>query len=316
MESVEVGCFPSDDAEACQADTAFLHESGSASVFTMESATPLVQDEKESFIAQSLLHAVPNLCTPSSWATVRRSVAESLRCTYQHSLPTSFHNELVFEQGFHVSSNLRGESSAVLASTGSSASEHDDVKRFPTTETSVIFSSPTAEGTSKLGEGPTGLVFSVLLAFSSFSGSLTAGKKSSQPEVFSLPVAYQPQVLLVFASNVLWATLSVVLLRAASPLDSTRPSFSGAAQMGSANADIASSFRRLFQYLRDHLTQRNAEFPKPNGKYIKREEFFTFREARSSNMKSRFVASHSDCDVLLAVNDDLLNSWGTDWKEL
>lgn len=88
------------------------------------------------------------------------------------------------------------------------------------------------------------------------------GFLSPQLEVFSLQIVSRPKVLSVQASSVALATSSAVLTRTASPSDSVKPSLSGAARMGSTNADTASPFRESTQYLRDLLAQRDAAFSK------------------------------------------------------
>lgn len=64
------------------------------------------------------------------------------------------------------------------------------------------------------------------------------------------------------------ATSSADIFQAASSLDSVRPLFSGAAQIGLPNADTALPSRGSVQYSLDHLAQRDAEFDKLDKKYI------------------------------------------------
>lgn len=59
------------------------------SVFTIGNASRLVQDGKESFIAQPLLHAVLCLRTSPTRASVRRTADKNLHGTYQPPLPSS-----------------------------------------------------------------------------------------------------------------------------------------------------------------------------------------------------------------------------------
>lgn len=95
---------------------------------------------------------------------MRRSVAEYLHCTYQQPLTSSFQNEHVFEPGYDVSPDLREDSSAVSASTGCPADEHDDVERVTIIKPLVASLSSLAEGTMSLCRDPIGPVSSVLLA--------------------------------------------------------------------------------------------------------------------------------------------------------
>lgn len=67
--------------------------SDTVSVFTIDGATRLVQDMKELLLAQLPLLAVLYLRTPLSRASVRRTVVEYLRCTYQQPLPSFFLKE-------------------------------------------------------------------------------------------------------------------------------------------------------------------------------------------------------------------------------
>lgn len=178
---------------------------GPASFLATEGATRLVQDQKISYLTQPLLPAVPYLRTPPSLASVPRTVAEYLHRSYRQPLHSCFLSEPVLEQGSHVSPDLSRNSSAVPASTGSPASEHDDVKRVPAIEALVVSSSLLAGSTISLYEGPTGPISSVRLA--SFSpGPNTLAITSSQAEVSSWLVASPPKVLFILASSVSLAT--------------------------------------------------------------------------------------------------------------
>lgn len=112
-------------------------------------------------------------------ASVLCTVAEYLHRINHQPLFSSSHNRLVFEQGYIVSLYLRQNSSAVAASFGCFASEHDDVKSVRTAKTLVASLFPLAEGTMSLYEGPIGLVYSFLLASFSLPGPNTACIKYS-----------------------------------------------------------------------------------------------------------------------------------------
>lgn len=167
-----------------------------------------------------------------------------------------------------------------------------------------------------LDKGPIGPVSSVSLAPISLSGPNTVRVTSSQPEVFSLPVAFQPEVSSDPASCVSLATLLVVLTRAASSLGRITPLLSGVVKIGFTSTNAASPSCGSLQYLQKRLAQRDAEFVKLNNEYIQREKFATFLKGRLSHMESQLAASRSDCDALRVANGDLLKSQETGREEL
>lgn len=98
---------------------------------------------------------------------MRHTVAEYPHRTYQQHLPSSFHYEPDFGQGFYVSPDLKRASSTVPERTGCPTNEYDNGKRVPATKVLVASLPPSTEGTMSLDEGLIDLVPSVPLASSS-----------------------------------------------------------------------------------------------------------------------------------------------------
>lgn len=167
-----------------------------------------------------------------------------------------------------------------------------------------------------LDEGAIERVSSALLNFFSPSGPSKVSMASSEPEIFSLPVASQPKGSSFLAANGSSATSSAVLSEAASSLGPVLPSLSGVAEMDPTSTDAAFPTLCSLQYLFERLSQRDGEFAKLDDKYIQREEIVTSLEARLVYIEFLLATSRLDCNTLRAANVDMLKSRGPDREEL
>lgn len=98
----------------------------------------MVLDGKEPFLPQSLLLAARYVSSPPTRAPLQRTVPEYLHHTYKQPLLSLYLNEPIYEQGFQLSSDLRGDSSVVPVSTACPHSKHDDIESLPITSTWVV----------------------------------------------------------------------------------------------------------------------------------------------------------------------------------